>query len=57
MLPPNSRGSTEEQGPYSGRGATAMMPKNGRSGMVGPQGSFAVMALRSIGMMRQRSAG
>ena len=29
--------------------ATAMMPKNGRSGMVAPHDSFAVMALRSMG--------
>ena len=50
-LPPNSRGSTEEMRPYSGRGAVARMPKKGCSGSVGPQASFAVIALRSMGVM------
>ena len=57
MLPPNSRGSTEDTAPYSGRGATAMMPKNGRSGIVGPKGSVALIFCRSSGICRMRSIG
>ena len=56
-LPPYSRGSTDETRPYSGRGDVARIPKKGCSGIVGPHGSFAVIALRSIGMTRAWNSG
>ena len=54
MLPPKQRGSTELTAPQFGGGATAMMPKNGASFSVPPQGGEQVMALRSIGMCSSR---
>jgi hypothetical protein len=56
-LPPNSRGSTLEMRPYSGRGAVARMPKNGASGIVGPQASVAVMFFRSMGVTHRWNSG
>ena len=56
-LPPYSLGSTVEHTPYSGGGATLISPKNGAKGMLGPHGSFAVIARRSIGITRQLYLG